>query len=232
MDWSSIDFLSGLVDGGPGELDLRKVDESESSGVSVLSFDDSGSDDLSAALEKVLEMSLVVREGKVSDNYVGGLLSLVLVLDSLDEAVWLSVSLLSLLGLVSWDFDFDVSSHHFLVVEQDGLVDGLFSLELDESSSLRRAVWVLKEFDVDDLSALFEEFLQIVLGGLEVHASDEHFWVLAGVSLVLVELLGFLLLSLLLFWLRLFLFNGFLGAGLVGLFGRRRIGRIGRIGFL
>ncbi len=54
MDWSSVDFLSRLVDGGSGEFYLREIDESKSPRISVLSFDDSCPNDFSASLEEVL----------------------------------------------------------------------------------------------------------------------------------------------------------------------------------
>lgn len=198
MDWSSIDFLSRLVKGSSCILNLRKIDESKSSGISILSFDDSSPDNFSTSFKKTLQIALIVLEWKISHNYVSGLLSFIFILNSLNEVCWL----ISLFLLVSWNFNFDISSHHVLIVHFDSFLNCLISLKLDKSSSFRRTVWVSQEFYIKDFSAFFEEFLEVVFGGFEVQTSNEDLWVAVLLAL-LVTLLGLLLLFLYLrFWLR------------------------------
>jgi hypothetical protein len=145
MDLSSVESLSGFINGGSGKFNLGEIDKSKSSAVSVLSLNNSSSDDLSAALEHFLELVLIQSKGQVSNNHVGGLFSLLLSLKLALEVVGSFLRLL--LGLVSGDLDFYSSAHHFLVVEIHRFVDGLFGLELDKSSTLGRAIWVSEQLD-------------------------------------------------------------------------------------
>ena len=78
MNFSSIDFLSRFIHSCSSELNLTKVNKSESSTVAILTSNNSSSNYLAAAFKSLLQFVLINSEWKISNNNIARLLSLLL----------------------------------------------------------------------------------------------------------------------------------------------------------
>ena len=78
MNFSSVDFFSRFIHSCSSELNLTKVNKSESSTVSILASYNSSSDYLAAAFKSFLQFVLINSEWKISNNNIARLLSFLL----------------------------------------------------------------------------------------------------------------------------------------------------------